>query len=96
MSIGSLFCHKRKVSFLEDESEKISEYLNSAFGLHNQSRRAADDREKIRKSVRKAILTARTEIEDVHIEFWQHLERTLKTGEFVKYTPDSNPNWITS
>jgi hypothetical protein len=80
---------------LKEESEAITAEIGRATGLGGRNRRAADDRERARQSVSAAIHRALRAINKEHKPLWQHLDNSLKIGEFLYYRPDQPTSWTT-
>ena len=64
-------------------------------GVLEDEGRAADDRERARQAVSVAIHRALNAIKKDHEPLWQHLDNSLKIGEFLSYQPDQPTSWTT-
>jgi tetratricopeptide (TPR) repeat protein len=69
----------------EDEMDAIAEHLSAASGLTGRRRSFADEDERARTSVRKAIVRAIQEIESHHPAAATHLRNHLVTGAQCRY-----------
>jgi tetratricopeptide (TPR) repeat protein len=70
------------------ELDALTHELASAAGLGGRDRRAADDAERARVSVTKAIRSALRRIAQHDPGLAEHLDRTVHTGIFCSYQPD--------
>lgn len=80
---------------LKEEFEAFTAEIGRATGLGGRNRRAADDRERARQAVSVAIHRALNAIKKDHEPLWQHLDNSLKIGEFLSYQPDQPTSWTT-
>ncbi len=80
---------------LAEEREALCDEIRSATGLGGKKRTASDDRERHRQAVSRAIHRALRRIKDNHEPLWQHLQNSLKIGEFLSYQPDQPTSWTT-
>jgi hypothetical protein len=85
-----------KVEHLREREGKLEEHLRSAVGLGGRARKAADDAERVRKSVSVAISRSITAIRRHHPELARHLRKCLKTGASCSYSPEPPVAWITA
>ena len=69
------------------------EYLRSATNKYGRPRKCADPVDKARKSVRKAIDTARQKVKKQHKGLWQHLRANIQTGWTCSYKPQPPIPW---
>lgn len=84
----------RKESLNEERAALYAE-VGRATGLHGKNREASSDREKARQAVSAAIHRALRAIKKEHEPLWQHLQNSLKIGEFLSYQPDQPTSWTT-
>ena len=78
---------------LSKERAVLLDYIGGRTGLYGRSREASSDRKRARQSVSAAIHRALRKIKKEHPPLWQHLQRSLKTGEFLLYAPDPPISW---
>lgn len=84
----------RKEKLIE-EREMLNEEIAQSTGLYGKNREASSDRERARQSVSAAIHRALKAVKKEHEPLWQHLDNSLKIGEFLSYQPDQLTSWIT-
>ncbi len=78
-----------------DERDAIVRELTRAYGLGGRPRRAAGDPiERARKAVTERIRTTISHIETVHPSLGNHLRRSVRTGTFCSYAPDTPVEWV--
>ena len=70
------------------ELDALTDALAAAAGLGGRDRRAADDAERARVSVTKAIRAALRRLAQHDPDLAEHLDRTVRTGTFCSYRPD--------
>jgi tetratricopeptide (TPR) repeat protein len=63
--------------------------LTRAFGLSGRSRRAASASERARAGVTRAVRQAIARIDEHHPQLGEHLNRTIRTGTYCAYSPDT-------
>ena len=71
------------------ERDFLVRELSRAVGLHGRDRRAASTSERARASVTRAVRQAIARVGEHHPELGEHLERTVRTGTYCAYTPDT-------
>jgi hypothetical protein len=72
----------------------IARALESATGLGGRTRKVKDEPSNVRTSVKNAINRAiNNQIEPKHEALARHLDRSLRTGGTLSYTPDPNVDW---
>lgn len=77
-----------------DERDAIVRELTRAYGLGGRPRRASGDPiERARKAVTERIRTTISHIETVHPPLGSHLRRSVRTGTFCSYAPESPVDW---
>ncbi len=81
---------------LEDEEEKLHQYIRQTFGLGGKSRRSGSHADKARINVTRAIKRVLDKIRKQDQALAAYLKSTIKTGFQVSYTPDPNnpASWI--
>ncbi|MBI2192067.1 MAG: hypothetical protein HYU36_08790 [Planctomycetes bacterium] len=84
-----------RVQKLKEDLHAITEEVGRATGLGGRNRKAADDRERARKTTSVGIRRALKAIKKEHQPLWQHLKNSLKIGEFLTYQPDQPTSWST-
>lgn len=80
---------------LDEERAALYAEVGRATGLNGRSREASSDRERARQAVSVAMHRALRAIKKVHEPLWQHLDNSLKIGEFLSYQPDQSMSWTT-
>jgi CheY-like chemotaxis protein len=71
-----------------EEREALVHELAAAVGLGGRDRRAGSDAERARVNVTRAIRAALERIQEHSRALGQHLDATLRTGQFCAYVPD--------
>lgn len=84
-----------KVQKLKEDLHAVTEEVGRATGLGGRNRKAADDRERARKTISVGIRRALKAIKKEHEPLWQHLKNSLKIGEYLSYQPDQSTSWST-
>jgi len=85
---------ERKSCLIKERDFLLAE-VGRATGLHGKVREASNDRERHRQAVSVAIHRALKAVKKEHEPLWQHLNNSLKIGEFLSYQPDQPTSWIT-
>ena len=75
-----------------EEIDFINVELAGAYGVGERSRRS-DSIERIRKAVTNRIRDALGRIQKAHPPLWGHLAKSVKTGVFCSYAPDTPTQW---
>jgi hypothetical protein len=75
------------------EREALVEQLTAAYGLGGRGRRAASLPERARSAVTARIRDAIKRIGTTHPELSRHLERSVRTGTFCVYEPETPTRW---
>ena len=77
------------------ERDFLLRELSRAVGLSGRNRRAASASERARAGVTRAIRQAITRIAGHHRQLGEHLSRTIRTGTYCAYMPDTRtpPRW---
>jgi hypothetical protein len=83
------------VQKLKEDLHAITEEVGRATGLGGRNRKAADDRERARKTISVGIRRALKAIKKEHEPLWKHLKNSLKIGEYLSYQPDQSTSWTT-
>ncbi|MGH9187115.1 MAG: hypothetical protein ACRD0U_15055, partial [Acidimicrobiales bacterium] len=84
-----------RVARLEHERDLLITELSRAYGIGGRARSPGDPTERARKAVSMRIATAIRAITAVHPQLGRHLERSLATGQFCSYRPESSTTWRT-
>ncbi len=79
---------------VEEETAQIRTYLGGATGRGGSSRAFADDSERVRKTVSRAIGRSLKAIESAHPPLGRHLHRSLTIGSTCWYRPESPVHWV--
>ncbi len=85
-----------RIAEIREEIEKISKALIAGRDKHGHPRKVADDAEKARKAVSKAIKESLDKIKDEqsgHSALWRHFVNTLTIGTSCSYKPESPIHW---
>ncbi|MBW3665691.1 MAG: AAA family ATPase [Actinobacteria bacterium] len=75
------------------ERDALAAQLTAAYGMRGRPRRAADPAERARKAVAWRLREAIRRIADVDRDLGQHLDRSVRTGTFCSYAPDTQVRW---
>ncbi|HVT77271.1 MAG TPA: AAA family ATPase [Acidimicrobiales bacterium] len=78
---------------LSEEREFLLAELGSSTGLGGRQRRMGDDVDRARKAVRARVRDAIARIEAVHPALGRHLTRSVRTGTFCSYDPETPVSW---
>jgi len=84
-----------KLEKLQDEYDKLIEYLSQSLGIRRKVRESGNPIEKARSAVTWRIRSAIAKIESYHPQLGTHLSNAIKTGSFCCYQPDRDLNWRT-
>lgn len=84
-----------RVQKLKEDLHAVTEEVGRATGLGGRNRKAADDRERVRKTISVGIRRALKAIKKEHEPLWKHLKNSLKIGEYLSYQPDQPTSWST-
>jgi hypothetical protein len=80
---------------LQDEYDKLVEYLSQSLGIRGKARESSNPVEKARSAVTWRIRSAIARIESHHPQLGAHLSNAIKTGSFCSYQPDRDLTWLT-
>jgi hypothetical protein len=72
------------------ERDFLVRELSRAVGLHGRDRRAASTSERARVSVTRAVRQAIVRVGEHHLELGEHLDRTIRTGTYCAYVPNTS------
>lgn len=89
-------CDFVRLEKLQEEYDKLIEYLSSSLGLKGKSREAGGTIEKARSAITWRIRSAIARVEQYHPLLGAHLSNAIKTGTLCSYQPDREINWITA
>ncbi|MBN2566025.1 MAG: 7-cyano-7-deazaguanine synthase [Candidatus Eisenbacteria bacterium] len=81
---------------LQEEKQEILRHMRSAIDLRGRPRPSADDDERARQAVTKAISRTTNRLWNRHPSLARHLKKSLMTGEFCLYNPDPPVSWLTN
>lgn len=81
-------------SRLSEEYETLVEHLSKSLGLAGETRKVGSSVEKARSAVTLRIKSTIKKIETVHPHLAKHFSRSLKTGTFCSYEPESEVDWL--
>jgi len=85
-----------RVAQLERERELVVAELTRAYGLGGRPRTVGDPVERARKAVGMRIATALRAIAAAHPDLARHLDRSLVTGRYCSYQPETDITWSVS
>jgi hypothetical protein len=85
-----------RVARLEHERDLLVAEITRAYGLGGRPRTDGDTAERARKAVGMRITTAVKAIAATDPELARHLDRSLVTGRFCSYQPETNTRWRVS
>jgi hypothetical protein len=77
------------------ERESLVEQLTAAYGLGGRARRVGSSAERARTAVTARVRDAIRRIAAAHPELGQHLLRSVRTGTFCVYEPETPVRWHT-
>jgi hypothetical protein len=89
-------CDFVRLEKLQEEYDKLIEYLSSSLGLKGKSREAGGTVEKARSAITWRIRSAIARVEQYHPLLGAHLSNAIKTGTLCSYQPDRDIHWITA
>jgi hypothetical protein len=75
----------------EAERDCLVRELSRAVGLGGRDRRASSASERARVSVTRAVRSAMTRVREHNPQLGEHLDRSIRTGTYCVYLPDSPP-----
>jgi len=84
-----------KLERLQDEYDKLIEYLSQSLGIKGKVRETNTPVEKARSAVTWRIRSAIARIESYHPQLGAHLSNAIKTGSFCSYQPERKVIWVT-
>lgn len=85
-----------RIAGIKEEMEKITKILTAGLDKRGQPRKFADEAERTRKAVSKAIKESLVKIKDKkegNPALWNHFDNTLRTGTYCSYKPEHPMNW---
>lgn len=85
---------EKRAQKAEDESDAIAKELARAVGLAGRDRRAAAITERARVNVARAIKATIQKIATVNPSMGQHLAKSIRTGTFCAYIPDTSASEV--
>jgi hypothetical protein len=85
-----------RVLELEDELEVIQQHIRGAIDLRGRLRPAADDDDRARQAVTKAMTRTIRNLWRRHPHLARHLSKFLRKGEFCLYDPEPPTFWVTA
>ena len=84
------------VARLERERDLLVAEITHAYGLGGRPRTVGDPAERARKAVSMRITTAIRAIAAADPDLARHLERSIVTGRFCSYQPETDTRWQVS
>ena len=85
-----------RVARLEHERDLLVTEITRAYGLGGRRRAAGDPVERARKAVGMRIATAIRAIAATDPELARHLDRSIVTGRYCSYQPETDTRWRVS
>ena len=85
-----------RVVRLEHERDLLVAEITHAYGLGGRSRTVGDPAERARKAVSMRITTAIRAVAAAAPDLARHLERSIVTGRFCSYQPETDTRWRVS
>jgi len=85
-----------RVARLEHEREHLVAEITRAYGLGGRARTVGDPVERARKAVSMRIATAIKAIAATNPDLARHLDRSIVTGRYCSYQPETNTRWRVS
>jgi hypothetical protein len=81
---------------LQDEQDRLLEYIKDAKGFGGRTRRASDDADRIRRSVTMAVTRAIDTLAkpDYLPAAARHFQESIRTGLFMSYDPLVEVPWV--
>lgn len=83
------------IAELKEEAEKINRYIGSVIDLRGNPRPTADDDERARTTVMKAIKRTTKRLKERHPALALHLMKHVETGFTCVYNPEPLVTWVT-
>jgi len=80
---------------IASERESLIEQLTAAYGLGGRARRVGSSAERARTAVTARMRDAIRRIASAHPKLGQHLLRSVRTGTFCVYEPETPVRWHT-
>lgn len=84
------------IAGIMEEMKMITKILTAGLDKRGQLRKFADEAERTRKAVSKAIKESLDKIKDKkegHPALWKHFHKTIHTGAYCSYKPEHPMNW---
>lgn len=78
---------------LEDEYDKLVDFLSAALGVNGRSKKVGATDEKSRTAVTWRIRSAIKKVAEVHPDLGAHLKNSIRTGSYCCYNPEVNITW---
>ncbi len=85
-----------RIEQLRTELDAVVDELTTGLGLGGRLRTTGGDAERARSAVTRRIRDTIRRIADEHEALGRHLDRSIQTGVFCSYRPDTNPGWAIS
>ncbi len=93
MEEATRFNDRGRKDRLQDELEMVASQIMSARGLGGRSRRATDDSMRARKATSNSITRSIAMIRRSHPDLADHLDRSVRLGQFLVYEPEVELAW---
>lgn len=87
--------HEKRLAALHEEYDALLQQLAGAVGKGGRTRNVSSTVEKCRSSVTWRIRKAIKDIDRQHPALARHLERSIRTGLFCRYSPEHDHHWRT-
>jgi len=83
----------QKVADIKYELDQYKSYLSGSLGVDGKPRKVKTTSERARKKISNAVKRANDKIKKIHPPLWNHLNRSISTGDYIVYNPDPVPPW---
>ena len=83
----------QKAQDLDREYGELMEHLSRTLGLSQKTRKCGSTHEKARSAIAWRIRFAIKKIQTVHPQLGKHLSKSIKTGGFCSYCPETSHEW---
>ena len=84
---------RERAARLREERDLVVSQLSAAYGIRGRGRRGGDPAERARQAVAWRIRDAIARIAAAHPDLGRHLKRSIRSGRFCSYEPESPTLW---
>ena len=85
----------KKIEELEAEEQALKKQLLQALDMDGKLKKIPDETKRQANAVYMAISRSIKKIDQIHPSLGKHIRNTIKTGEYLSYTPEKDISWIT-